>query len=70
MLTRKDQLEKDKKVVFAKDIVTKNPIFSQQHIDEFYELFILYVDSRTRRVDARNDGASSSANSIDARRRP
>jgi len=54
MLTRKDQLERDKKAVFAKDIVTKNPIFSQQHIDEFYELFVLYADNRTRRADVKD----------------
>lgn len=54
MLTRKEQLDKDKRAVFAKDIVTRNPIFSQQHIDEFYELFVLYADNRTRRADVKD----------------
>jgi hypothetical protein len=46
-LNRKDQLEKDKKTIFAKDIVIKNRIFIQQHIEELYELFVLYADNHT-----------------------
>lgn len=34
--------------------MTKNPIFSQQHIEEFFELFALYADSRTRRSDVKD----------------
>lgn len=54
MLTRREQLDKEKKTVFAKDIVAKNPIFSQQHIEEFFDLFALYADSRTRRSDVKD----------------
>jgi hypothetical protein len=53
-LNRKDQLEKDKKTIFAKDIVIKNRIFIQQHIEELYELFVLYADNHTHRADLKD----------------
>jgi hypothetical protein len=46
-LNRKDQLEKDKKTIFAKDIVIKNRIFIQQHI-------VLYADNHTHRADLKD----------------
>ncbi len=44
--SRRDQADKEKKAVFAKDIVTKNPIFTKQHCQEFFEMFNLYCDNR------------------------
>ncbi len=29
--SRKELAEKDKKIVFSRDIVTKNPIFTKEH---------------------------------------
>lgn len=29
-----------------KDIVTKNPVFAKEHIDEFFEMFNLYCDPK------------------------
>lgn len=46
MLHRKEQIEKDRKTVYLKDIVTKNPIFAKEHIDEFFEMFNLYCDNK------------------------
>lgn len=31
-MNRKENIEKDKKTVFAKDIVQKNPLFSEKEI--------------------------------------
>ena len=42
------------KAVLAKDITTKNPIFSPEHITEFHALFSLYADPRMRRADCRD----------------
>lgn len=44
--SKKEMAEKDKKTVFARDIVTKNPIFSQTHCEDFFEMFNLYCDNR------------------------
>lgn len=32
LINKKEQIEKEKKTLFVKDIVTKNPIFSKEHI--------------------------------------
>lgn len=50
---RKELIQKEKKTLFAKDIVTKNPIFTLEHIEEFYSLFNLYADN-TRKVDVKD----------------
>lgn len=31
--SRKENAEKDKKAVFARDIVTKNPVFTREHCE-------------------------------------
>jgi hypothetical protein len=36
MHSKKDMAEKDKKAVFARDIVTKNPIFTKEHCEDFF----------------------------------
>jgi len=38
--------DKDRKVVFAREIVTKNPIFTKEHCEDFFEMFNLYCDNR------------------------
>lgn len=43
---RREAIEKDKQTVFAKDIVTKNPLFSIEEIKVFFQLFNLYADNR------------------------
>ena len=54
MLSRKDQLKKDRDALWVKPIVTKNPVFTQQHIEEFFEMFNLYIDARTRQADLKD----------------
>lgn len=34
--SRKELAEKDKKVVFTRDIVAKNPVFSKEHCEDFF----------------------------------
>lgn len=46
IVNRKDLAEKERKVVFAKEIVTKNPIFSAEHCEDFFNMFNLYCDNR------------------------
>jgi Ca2+-binding EF-hand superfamily protein len=38
----------------AKDIGSKNPIFSPEHIAELHSMFSLYADPRQRRADIRD----------------
>ena len=38
----------------AKDIGSKNPVFSGEHISELHALFSLYADPRQRRSDVRD----------------
>ena len=53
-MSRKEILQKDLQAVLAKDIVTKNPIFTNEHIVELHALFSLYADPRQRRVDIKD----------------
>lgn len=43
---KKEMIEKEKKTLYLKDIVTKNPIFTKEHVDEFFEMFNLYCDPK------------------------
>jgi hypothetical protein len=43
--SKKELAEKDKKTVFAREIVTKNPVFSKEHCEDFFEMFNLYCDN-------------------------
>ncbi len=36
MHSRKELAEKDKKTVFARDIVTKNPVFTKEQCEDFF----------------------------------
>ena len=53
-MSKKEIEAKELKTVLAKDITTKNPIFSPEHITEFHALFSLYADPRMRRADTRD----------------
>lgn len=43
---RREAIEKERATVFAKDIVTNNPIFTVEEIKVFFELFNSYADER------------------------
>ena len=44
--SKKELTEKDKKTVFSRDVVTKNPIFTKEQCEDFFEMFNLYCDNR------------------------
>ena len=46
--------ETDFKAILQKDIATKNPIFSSEHLEELFNLFTLYSDPRTKKTDIRD----------------
>jgi Ca2+-binding EF-hand superfamily protein len=52
-MSKKDIQAKELNTVLAKDIGSKNPIFSAEHITELHSLFSLYADPRQRRADIR-----------------
>lgn len=52
-MSKRELQEKELKAVLAKDIGSKNPVFSPEHIAEFHALFSLYADPRQRRADVR-----------------
>ena len=45
-MSRKEIIEKERKALWSKDIVLKNPNFTQDEIVAFFELFNLYADQR------------------------
>lgn len=53
-MSSKNIQEKDLNATLAKDIATKNPIFTNQHIVELHSLFSLYSDPRQRRADVKD----------------
>lgn len=53
-MSKREIEAKELKTVLGKDITTKNPIFSPDHITEFHALFSLYCDPRQRRADCRD----------------
>ena len=44
--SKKDLAQRDRKTVFSREIVTKNPIFTKEHCQDFFEMFSLYCDNR------------------------
>lgn len=46
MQSKKEAIEKERKSLGLKEIVKQNPIFSKEHIDEFYDMFSLYCDAK------------------------
>lgn len=53
-MSKKELQEKDLKAVLAKDIGSKNAIFTPDSIAELHALFSLYADPRQRRADIRD----------------
>jgi len=53
-MSKKENQAKDLQAILQKEIATKNPIFSNQHIVELHSLFSLYADPRQRRVDIKD----------------
>lgn len=53
-MSKKDIQEKELKAVLAKDIGSKNAVFSPDGIAELHALFSLYADPRQRRADVRD----------------
>ena len=53
MTSKRDAEEKELKAVLAKDIGSKNPVFTTEAIAEIHALFCLYCDPRMRRADVR-----------------
>ena len=53
-MSRREVQAKDLQTVLQKEVATKNPIFTAEHITELHNLFSLYADPRQRRVDVRD----------------
>ena len=53
-MSKREIQDKELKTVLGKDIATKNPVFSSEHITELHALFSLYADPRQRRADVRD----------------
>lgn len=51
-IDRKAIIENERRIIFAKPIVTANPTFDQAQIEDFFTLFNLYADNR-RQADLR-----------------
>ena len=66
-MSKKEIQEKDLKTILAKDIATKNPIFSPDAIQELHALFSLYADPRQRRADIRDVLITASTLGLDTK---
>lgn len=53
-MSKREIQEKELRTVLGKDVSTKNPVFSPEHITELHALFSLYADPRQRRADIRD----------------
>ena len=53
-MSKKEIQAKDLQAVLQKEVATKNPIFSNEHVVELHALFSLYADPRQRRVDIKD----------------
>lgn len=51
-IDRKTVIEEERKKIFVKPIVTENPSFDLKQIEDFFNLFNLYADTR-RQADVR-----------------
>jgi hypothetical protein len=67
MASKKEIQEKELKTVLGKDISTKNPVFSPEHITELHALFCLYADPRQRRADVRDLLVTASTLGLDTK---
>ena len=53
-MARREAHMKDFDQLMAKDFGSNNPLFSEDHLRDFHDLFILYADPRLRKVDVRD----------------
>ena len=53
-MSKREIEDKELKEILTKDIVTKNPVLSPEHVAELHALFSLYADPRQRRADTRD----------------
>jgi hypothetical protein len=65
-MSKREIQEKELKAVLAKDIGSKNPVFSSESI-ELHALFSLYADPRQRRADAREILLTASTLGLDTK---
>ena len=66
-MSKKEIQDKELKTVLGKEISTKNPVFSPEHITELHALFSLYADPRQRRADVRDMLMTASTLGLDAK---
>ena len=66
-MSKREIQEKELKAILAKDIGSKNPVFSPEHITELHALFSLYADPRQRRADVRDMLMTASTLGLDAK---
>lgn len=66
-MSKREIQEKELKAVLAKDIASKNPVFSPEHITELHALFSLYADPRQRRADVRDLLVTASTLGLDTK---
>lgn len=66
-MSKRELQEKDLKAVLAKDIGSKNPIFTADHIAELHAVFSLYADPRQRRADVRDILLTASTLGLDTK---
>lgn len=66
-MSKREIQEKELKAVLAKDVATKNPVFSPEHITELHALFSIYADPRQRRADVRDMMITASTLGLDAK---
>jgi hypothetical protein len=53
-MSKNEAQKKELQAILSKEIGAKNPIFSNQHIEELHNLFSLYADPRQRRADIKD----------------
>ena len=66
-MSKREIQEKELKTVLGKDVSTKNPVFSPEHITELHALFSLYADPRQRRADIRDVLLTASTLGLDTK---
>ena len=66
-MSKREIQEKELKTVLGKDVATKNPVFSPEHITELHALFSLYADPRQRRADIRDVLLTASTLGLDTK---
>ena len=66
-MSKREIQDKELKTVLGKDVATKNPVFSSEHITELHALFSIYADPRQRRADVRDMLLTASTLGLDTK---